>query len=391
VEDGLITEDTRGGIMARYVSAKRLPEIVPLLGLSMIGLGVLSFIAANWKVIPALLKVIMIIGAYLGCVAGAYCLEKRGRRVMPDMLLFLSGFLLMGGLALMSQIFHIEGSARGLLGTWLLVFAPMFLIVRNLSIYMLYELVTIFYINFVYSEYLVYRDYIAHGRGAYLNIGPFKPLILVFALAGFAWLMCLHERGQGTGAVESKLRDFFIGGPARRIFWSNFLILNWFTWMCVINSRHESILPFVAGVLSIGILISIAAKFLGAFDLDWQGLLLISAAGITLSFPFAWSDDLWRSSNFTNSELLPETLISSIALGSYLIYRIIRRYRGSGFTTFLFCALLARWYFGMFFTFMSRSLFFISGGVILLLITFASRRWNRLAGKTGDGQDDAAI
>jgi hypothetical protein len=385
VEDGLITEDTRGGIMARYVSAKRLPEIVPLLGLSMIGLGVLSFIAANWKIIPALLKVIMIIGAYLGCVAGAYCLEKRGRRVMPDMLLFLSGFLLMGGLALMSQIFHIEGSPRGLLGTWLLIFAPTFLIVRNLSVYMLYELVTVFYINFVYSEYGT------PARGAYLDIGPFEPLTLVFALAGFAWLMCLHERGHEIGAGESKLRDFFIGGPARRIFWSNFLILNWFTWMCAINSRHESILPFVLGVLAIGILVSISASFLDAFDLDWQGLLLIGASGITLSFPFAWSDDLWRSGSFTNSGLQPETFLSSIALGGYLVYRIIRRYRGSGFTTFLFCALLARWYFGMFFTFMSRSLFFISGGVILLLITFASRRWNNLAGKTGGGQNDAAI
>ena len=114
----------------------------------------------------------------------------------------------------------------------------------------------------------------------------------------------------------------------------------------------------------------------------------MGAAGITLSFSFAWSERfLWYRSG-ADSEFLAETLLSSIALAAYLVYRIIRRSRGSGFTTFLFCALLARWFFGMCFTFMSRSMFFISGGVILLLITFASRKWNRLAVKKTGGEED---
>jgi uncharacterized membrane protein len=386
VEEGLISEDARTGILARYVQARRLPEIVPLLGLSMIGLGVLSFIAANWRYIPALLKVTLIVCSYLGCVTGAYFLERRGRRGAADMLLFLSGFLLLGGLALISQAFHIEGSPSGLLGTWLLVFAPTFLIVRNISIYILYEVVSIVYMNMRYME----RDVFPFlGReDVYLLLGPAAPVVLLIVLVGTGWWICLDERGMGSAGGESKLKSFFIGGPARRIFLSNFMILNWFTWMCVINSRHDSILPFVLGVLVIGILTITAGKFLDAFDLDWQGLLLLAAAGITLSFPFAWSSERWYRSG-SDKEFLAATLMSSIALGSYLVYRIIRRYRGSGFTTFLFCALLARWYFGMFFTFMSRSMFFISGGVILLLITFASRKWSRLAAQKtgGDGND----
>jgi uncharacterized membrane protein len=379
-DDGLISEDARTGIMARYAQAKRFPEIVPLLGLSMIGLGLLSFIAANWRYIPALLKVTLIICSYLGCVTGAFFLEKRGRRVAPDMLLFLSGFLLLGGLALISQAFHIEGSLSGLLLTWILVFAPTFLIVRNISIYMLYEVVSIFYLNIRYSEYAEYP-----GNEA-PSMGPILPLVLLLFIVGAAWLICLNERGTGRAGGESKLKSFFVGGPARRIFWSNFMILNWFTWMYVINSGHESILPFVAGVLVIGILIITAGKFLGAFDLDWQGLLLVGASGIALSFQFAWSDRFW--SHHAEGELLAQTLLSSIALGAYLVYRIIRRSWGSGFTTFLFCALLARWYFGMFFTFMSRSMFFISGGVILLLITFVSRKWSKLAAKNHGGDEN---
>ncbi|MDR0616986.1 MAG: DUF2157 domain-containing protein [Synergistaceae bacterium] len=387
VEDGLISGEARAGIMARYVSRSTLPEIVPLLGIAMIGLGVLSFIAANWRSIPDLLKVIMIIGAYLGCAGGAYALETKGRRLAPDMLMFLSGFLLMGGLALISQTFHIGWSASRLLVHWLLTFAPTFLIVRSMPIYILYEAVSLFYINLAYIEYEDAWRYFE--TDAAVRIGPIAPIVLMLVLVGFAWRTCLNEHE--AGGVESKLRSFFVGGPARRIFWSNFIILNWFTWMCAINSRHESILPFVAGVLVIGVLITLAAMFLNAFDLEWQGLLLIGAAGIALSFPFTWQDSLWRYSASAERALLPETLLSSVALGSYLVYRIIRRFRGAGFTTFLFCALLARWYFGMFFSFMSRALFFISGGVILLLIALASRRWNRLSAHSpgGDGHDDA--
>jgi uncharacterized membrane protein len=376
--------------MARYIQARRFPEIVPLLGLSMIGLGVLSFIAANWRYIPALLKVALIICSYLGCVAGAFFLERKGRRVAPDMLLFLSGFLLLGGLALISQVFHIDGSASALLMTWLMVFAPTFLIVRNISIYILYEIVSIAYINVRYGLYerTLYSLVYSLGReGVSLRAGPAAPIVLLLVLVGAAWWICLGERKTWSGIGESKLKNFFVGGPARRIFWSNFMILNWFAWMCVINSRHESILPFVAGILAIGILIIVCGKFLDAFDLDWQGLLLVSAAGIALSFPFTWS---YRTSS-SEHEFLAETLLSSVALAAYLVYRIIRRFRGSGFTTFLFCALLARWYFGMFFTFMSRSMFFISGGVILLLITFASRKWSKLAAKKTGGDENGPV
>jgi uncharacterized membrane protein len=251
-----------------------------------------------------------------------------------------------------------------------------------MSIYVLYEAVSIFYLNIRFWEYADYDL----DRGDPLRLGPAAPLILLIVLVCVAWWICMGERETWGRGVGSKLKNFFVGGPARRIFWSNFMILNWYGWMCVINSRQESILPFVTGVLVIGLLIIVSGKFLDAFDLDWQGLLLVGASGITLSFTFAWDTHIW--SRYGEGELLAETLLSSVALGAYLVYRIIRRSRGGGFTTFLFCALLARWYFGMFFTFMSRSMFFVSGGIILLLITFASRKWNKFAAKNPGGGEN---
>jgi hypothetical protein len=41
---------------------------------------------------------------------------------------------------------------------------------------------------------------------------------------------------------------------------------------------------------------------------------------------------------------------------------------------------------------MSRSRFFISGGIILLLITFASRKWSKLAAQNSGGdENDTAL
>jgi hypothetical protein len=345
------------------------------LGVSMIGIGVLCFIAANWQVLPSWLKIVMIIGSYLASVAAAYSLERRGKRIASGMSLLLSGFLLLGGMALMSQIFHIEGSLNGLLAAWLLAFAPTFLIVKNISIYILYEIAAIIYMNFIYFDYI--DSTVNRNREAFFDImtlvSPYQPTLLLILLAGVAWLIW-KGRAMGQTADGPLIKKIFVGGATRRIFLSNFFLLNWFTWMCVMNSRSETILPYVFGVLVIGVVIGFMAKKLDASDLDWQGLLFTGVSGIALSFPFTWG----RFSYYGGGgEHTAEAIASSIALGCYLIYRIVRRERGGGFSVFLFCALLARWYFDIFYSFMSKSLFFISGGVLMLLIAYAFRRWNK--------------
>ena len=110
VERGIITSTQRDGIMSCYVMTKKLPTVILTLGAAMIGIGVLSIIAANWRHMSSLLKIIIIVSAYAGCVAAAYFCEKKERLTASDVLMFLYGFLLLGGLALLSQIFHIEGT-----------------------------------------------------------------------------------------------------------------------------------------------------------------------------------------------------------------------------------------------------------------------------------------
>ena len=395
VDDGIISAETRDGILASYTAVRRLPAVIWALGLTMIGLGVLSFIAANWNALGRIVKIVIIVGLYAASVAASYHFRKKGRETASDLLLFLSGFFLLGGIALMSQVFHISGNVGDLLITWLIVYLPTFLIVRNLSIFILYEIVTLFYVNIAFFNYMENRRY-GSETPAVLFVGPYRPLLLTLLLSGVALWMWYERRKISNASSEPWVKNFFVGGSTRRIFFSNFLILNWFTWICVINSRHESLLPYVLGVLAIGALILYMAKRLDAADLEWQGLLIAAAAGLALTFPFVWRFGGMYGSNYDRyiEGAISAPVLASVILGAYLVSRVIRRQRGGGFSTFLFCVLLARWYFDLFYTFMDTAIFFISGGVFMLIVAYVYRKWNKLAGqprattdKEGDGDE----
>ncbi|MDR1581362.1 MAG: DUF2157 domain-containing protein [Synergistaceae bacterium] len=396
VDDGIISAEARGGILSSYTTVRRLPTMIWALGLTMIGLGVLSFIAANWNALGRTVKIVMIVGLYAASVGGACHFERKGRKTASELLMFVSGYFLLGGIALMSQAFHISGDIGDLLVTWLIVYLPTFLIVRNLSVFVLYEIVTLFYVNIAFFRYMEDLRYERYGleNSAVLLVGPYGPLLLTLLLSGAAWWMWYERRKLSRASSEPWVRYFFVGGSTRRIFFSNFLILNWFTWICVINSRHESLLPYVLGVLTIGALILFMAKRLDAADLEWQGLLIVGAAGLALTFPFVWHFASVDYDRYIEGAL-SAPLLASVLLGVYLVSRIIRRRWGGGFSTFLFCVLLARWYFDLFYTFMDTAIFFISGGAFMLVVAYGYRRWNKLAGppqaadRGGDGDEES--
>ncbi len=386
VEDGLIPADVRGRILDRYEVSKQFPAVVLTLGIAMIGIGILSFIAANWQEIGRMFRVVLVVAGYAGCVVAAYLSERRGHRNVAGAFLLLSGFMLLGGIALMSQIFHIQGSLDGLLVTWLVVFAPTLLLSKNLSVYLLYEVVALFYMNWIYIDM---DGFFRRGLDTIFDpatlFRPWQPLVLMLVLGAVAW-WCWNE-DRKTAALEGRdgerdpsvLRAIFIGGATRRIFFFHFYILNWFGWICVMNSTGRMIAPFFIGVIVIGALILFCAHQLDSSDLDLQGVCCVGISGLMLTFSFVWGHG-WFSSRW-NDARGSELLLCSAMLAAFLIYRIIHGRRGNGFAVFLFCALLARWY-----SFMDKSLFFVTGGVALLAIAWGYRKWNR--GRKAGGDSD---
>jgi uncharacterized membrane protein len=376
VDDGFISLDQRDSILGGYLVVRRLPTVVLTLGVLMIGLGLLSFIAANWQDLSAWLKVSLIIVSYLICVTAACMFEWRGGRFISGPLMFLSGFILLGGMALISQVFHIQGEELELLGVWLLVYIPTLLLVKSLPVYILYEVAAIIYMNLKYIEGGPGWRYEQSEAlfGVTTLFQPLPPLLLLILLTALAWhVWSVDSKVSAVGS--SGVKGFFIGGSTRRIFLCNFFILNWFVWICLLNSHDNNALPFVLGVLALGVMISFLGWRLDSSDLDWQGLLFIGVSGLALTFPYIW--DPSHSYYNYHSYSLSGPILSSVCLAAYLVFRIIRGRRCGGFSVFLFCGILMRWYFDMLGSFMQKSLLFVSGGIFLIIVAFAYNRWNK--------------
>lgn len=104
-------------------ASTRFVTILIGLGAVLLGLGAITFVAANWQVWPRTFKVLLLLSSFIGVNgAGFYLWQQpsaRGRQQRLGQGLLLLGALLLGAnLGLMSQMFHQSGDWYGLLLVW---------------------------------------------------------------------------------------------------------------------------------------------------------------------------------------------------------------------------------------------------------------------------------
>lgn len=112
---GLISQEQREKILQLYPgeadgSRDRTVMIISILGSLLVGAGVILFFAANWPRIPAFVKVAVIIAATLGSYgAGFFFQYQRGDSPrLGQALIFLGSLLYGAGIWLIAQIFHLN-------------------------------------------------------------------------------------------------------------------------------------------------------------------------------------------------------------------------------------------------------------------------------------------
>jgi uncharacterized membrane protein len=125
--DGLITPDQARDISQRFrlndlaaESTRTLLMAIYIIGAFLIGIGVISFVAAHWTAIPRQVKVALLFAAMIAShFAGFYLWKMTGKSPRLGHALTILGTLIFGAsIGLMAQIFHIRGSATGLFGPW---------------------------------------------------------------------------------------------------------------------------------------------------------------------------------------------------------------------------------------------------------------------------------
>ena len=128
--EGLIDHSTYQQISDRYqfnsidtAASNRFVMILIGLGGILLGLGVITFVAANWQQWPRELKIILLLSLFIGLNAGGFYLwqfnpESGKTRRLGEGLLIGGALSLGANISLMAQMFHIGGSPYGLFLVW---------------------------------------------------------------------------------------------------------------------------------------------------------------------------------------------------------------------------------------------------------------------------------
>jgi hypothetical protein len=125
VREGLITEAQRAAIVARYPAAadgqSRFVAIIATIGGVLFAVGVSLVIKANWNVLGDWTKIGGLVALLVGAQAAGWKLKVVDRRYEKtgDACLMIGGILFLCGIALVSQVFHLNSRpASGVMLWW---------------------------------------------------------------------------------------------------------------------------------------------------------------------------------------------------------------------------------------------------------------------------------
>jgi uncharacterized membrane protein len=111
---GLVDAGKREAILATIPEARRLDAATALawVGGVLLGVAVVSFIAANWDVTPKLVRFAVLLGAFLGFAAAGAWAAHKSRPTASNILLMIAALVFAAAIGLTGQIFDIAADPR---------------------------------------------------------------------------------------------------------------------------------------------------------------------------------------------------------------------------------------------------------------------------------------
>lgn len=107
-EQGIITPEQHQQILSLYSDRKHAIGVIPILGSILVGLGILTFIAANWQDIPQLVRLSIIIAAMIGFYITGDRLLAKGHDKLGISIISLGLITFGAGIILVAQMFQLE-------------------------------------------------------------------------------------------------------------------------------------------------------------------------------------------------------------------------------------------------------------------------------------------
>ncbi|MDF2671217.1 MAG: hypothetical protein K0R67_3523 [Paenibacillus sp.] len=384
VDKQIITQAQYNKLLGLYEEKKHAVGVLPVLGSVLVGLGILSFIAANWQDITPWLRMLIVIGAMAGFYAGGERLLNKGQDRLGIAIVGLGLISFGAGIILVGQMFHLTSYTASSFIVWGTAGILLTYIYR--SHYLFFISLIIFHAAQLYStssfESFSYTALVIMTAG--LGYYVFKQQSSLLT-----WFLCLsvlfHTLLLAT-SKEWKLLWFLV--PVMAMYAAGDWVRNR-TKLTAIQSA-----PLLAAYL--------VGLFIVLFSEDGYGLRLIEdvLADARIYLPvmlvlFAVSAvGKWRNHRETSAfewllflpvAYLPAKSVELITLLVLFLFSLYMLWRGYaeewrlkiniGTILFLFTTMIA--YGKLTWNFMDKSLFFIMGGVMLLVLSWLLNRRRR--------------
>ncbi len=127
-QDGLITPEQGQQLADRYQfdrldeqTSNRFTLLLIVVGSVLVGLGIITYVAANWQDIPKVFRTLLLFSLFsITNLSGFYLHQKSDKlqQTLGQGLLLIGGITLGATMALMAQMYHISGPLHPLLITW---------------------------------------------------------------------------------------------------------------------------------------------------------------------------------------------------------------------------------------------------------------------------------
>jgi uncharacterized membrane protein len=134
-QEQLISESQARAILARYglvegeLEERRSKIVVALgfIGALLVGIGAITFFAANWPLIPGWFKLLLIVSSVIGAYTAGYGMrfERQWSPRVGSALIFLGALLFGAAIFLIAQGFHVRANEPTLVYLWAIGILPM--------------------------------------------------------------------------------------------------------------------------------------------------------------------------------------------------------------------------------------------------------------------------
>jgi len=114
IAEGLVAADKREPILASIPEARRVDAATALawVGALLLGIAVITFVAANWDATPKLVRFAVLLTAFLGLAGGGAWAAHKERNVLSNILLMVAALVFAASIGLTGQIFDIAGDPK---------------------------------------------------------------------------------------------------------------------------------------------------------------------------------------------------------------------------------------------------------------------------------------